>query len=416
MFQESSLAVSLIRAYVDHVRGTKRKRREGVWEIRVYIGRDPVTGKPKQISRTIHGSARAADEALRDLIENQAPTRVDGVGATVGQLLDAWLTECERLDLSPTTMRTYRAQINQTIRPRLGKVPLNRLTAKHLDDMYGAMKVAGQSPKTIRNHHAILSSALHQAVRWEWVRDNVAEMAKPPRVSQRRVTAPSVDIVRSVIVAADERDPRLAPLLMLGALTGMRRGELCALRWSDVDLDTGQLDVSRSVVVVPGGLAEKTTKTDRGRIIALDEVGVALLTEYRTQVDDWARQAEGEVADDAFVFSPVLDHSTPFRPDNVTSFFIRVRDSLGLEGVRLHDLRHFTATQLIGAGVDVRTVAGRLGHSDASVTLRVYSHVIEERDRAAAAIMGRVLEPPPPVETPKPRGRTTKPARRKAST
>jgi len=377
------------------VRGTKRKRREGVWEIRVYIGRDPVTGKPKQVSKTVHGGSRAADEALRDLIENQAPSRVDGVGATVSQLLDQWLQECERLDLSPTTMLTYRAQIKQTIRPRLGKLPLNRLTSKHLDDLYGAMKAAGQSPKTIRNHHAILSSALHQAVRWGWVRDNVAEMAKPPRVSPRRVTAPSVEVVRSIIVAAEKEDPRLAPLLMLAALTGMRRGELCALRWSDVDLKTGQMEVSRSIVVVPGGLAEKSTKTDRGRIVALDEVGVALLTQYRDQVDGWARQADGVVPDDAFMFSPELDGSTPFRPDSVTNFFVRVRDDLGFDSVRLHDLRHFTATQLIGAGVDVRTVAGRLGHSDASVTLRVYSHVIEERDRAAAVIMGRVLDPGP---------------------
>jgi integrase len=384
------------------VQGTKRKRREGVWEVRVYIGRDPVSGKPKQVSKTIHGGSRAADAALRDLIENQAPSRVDGVGATLGQLLDAWLKECERLDLSPTTMATYRAQIKQTIRPRLGRVSLNRLTSKHLDDLYGAMKAAGQSPKTIRNHHAILSSALHQAVRWGWVRDNVAEMAKPPRVSQRRVTSPSVEVVRSIIVAAEKKDPRLAPLLMLAALTGMRRGELCALRWSDVDLKIAQLEVSRSVVVVPGGLAEKTTKTDRGRIVALDEVGVALLTHYRAQVDDWASQADGTVANDGFVFSPELDGSTPYRPDAVTSFFIRVRDDLGFDTVRLHDLRHFTATQLIGAGVDVRTVAGRLGHSDASVTLRVYSHVIEERDRAAAVIMGRVLEPgktaPPALE------------------
>jgi integrase len=287
---------------------------------------------------------------------------------------------------------------------------LNRLTSKHLDALYGAMKVAGQSPKTIRNHHAIVSSALHQAVRWGWVRENVAEMAKPPRVTQRRVTAPSVDVVRSVIVAAEERDPRLAPLLMLAALTGMRRGELCALRWSDVHLETGQLDVSRSVVVVPGGLAEKSTKTDRGRIVALDEVGVALLTQHRANVDDWACQADGIVPDDAFVFSPELDGSTPFRPDNITSFFIGVRDDLGLEGVRLHDLRHFTATQLIGAGVDVRTVAGRLGHSDASLTLRVYSHVIEERDRAAAAIIGRVLEPAPKAVPELPTGtmKTTK--------
>jgi len=105
----------------------------------------------------------------------------------------------------------------------------------------------------------------------------------------------------------------------------------------------------------------------------------------------WADQAEATVPADAFIFSPYLDGCKPFRPDNVTNFFIRVRDSLGLTDVRLHDLRHFTATQLIGAGVDVRTVAGRLGHADPSLTLRVYAHVIEERDRAAAAVMGRVL-------------------------
>jgi integrase len=375
------------------VRGTKRKRREGVWEVRAYLGRDPVSGKPRQVSKTVYGSAKAADEALRDLIDKQAP-RSDGMGASFGQLLDRWLIECERLDLSPTTMRTYRAQIEQTIRPALGKVPLTRLNAKQLDDLYGAMKTAEKTPKTIRNHHAIISAALHQAVRWGWVRTNIAEQAKPPRVSQRRVKAPSVDVVRAVIEAAEDRDPRLAALLMLGALTGMRRGELCALRWSDIDLERGDMEVSRSVIVVPGGLSEKSTKTDRSRSVALDEVGVALLVQYRARVDEWASEAATGVADDAFVFSPHIDGATPFRPDNVTGFFIRVRDGLGLKDVRLHDLRHFTATQLIGAGVDVRTVAGRLGHSDPSLTLRVYSHVIEERDRAAAAILGRVLGTP----------------------
>lgn len=209
----------------------------------------------------------------------------------------------------------------------------------------------------------------------------------------KRVKAPSVEAVRSVIEAAEERDPRLAPLLMLAALTGMRRGELCALRWTDVDFERGELDVSRSVVVVPGGLAEKGTKTHRFRIVALDDIGVGLLLRHRANVEDWAQQAEVVVPEDAFVFSHAVDASKPFRPDNVTGFFTRVRDSLGLHGVRLHDLRHFTATQLIGAGVDVRTVAGRLGHSDPSVTLRVYSHALEERDRAAADVMGRVLGP-----------------------
>jgi integrase len=221
----------------------------------------------------------------------------------------------------------------------------------------------------------------------------MAEKAKPPRILQRRVTAPSVEAVRSVIEAAEDRDPRLAPLLMLAALTGMRRGELCALRWTDVDFERGELDVSRSLVVVRGGVAEKGTKTHRFRIVALDVVGIALLQRHRASVNDWAQQAKAAVPEDAYVFSHAVDGSKPFRPDNVTGFFTRVRDSLGFHDVRLHDLRHFTATQLIGAGVDVRTVAGRLGHSDPSVTLRVYSHALEERDRAAADIMGQVLSP-----------------------
>ena len=382
------------------MQGSKRKKREGVWEVRAFIGRDPVTGKVRHVSKTVHGSSRQADDVLRDLIETQVPSRPDGVGLSFGQLLDSWLEECERLDRSPTTMRTYRAQIEQTIRPALGKLQLTRVTARTLDDLYGSMKEAGKSPKTIRNHHAIISSALHQAERWGWVRQNIALLARPPKTTQRRIKPPSVDTVREVVLAAEERDPRLAPLLMLAALTGMRRGELCALRWSDVDFDRGELTVSRSVVVVPGGLEEKTTKTDRDRQVALDEVGMLLLRQYRLRVDDWARQAEATVPADAFIFSPYLDGSKPFRPDNVTGFFTRVRDSVGHHEVRLHDLRHFTATQLIGAGVDPRTVAGRLGHSDPSLTMRVYAHVIEDRDRAAASVMGRLMQPGPPALPP----------------
>jgi integrase len=225
------------------------------------------------------------------------------------------------------------------------------------------------------------------------VRTNVAEMAKPPRVAHKRVSVPSLDVVRDVIEAAERRDPRLAPLLMLAALTGMRRGELCALRWSDVDLGTGAVHVTRSVVVAPNGLAEKATKTDRARSVALDPVGVAVLTQHRALTAQWVREAGTQPSPNAFVFSPYVEGTTPFRPDNVTSFFIRVRNEVGAPHVRLHDLRHFTATQLIGAGVDVRTVAGRLGHADPSVTLRIYSHALEERDRAAAAVMGGILDP-----------------------
>ena len=171
----------------------------------------------------------------------------------------------------------------------------------------------------------------------------------------------------------------------------MRRGELCALRWNDVDLTLGVVEVSRSVVVVVGGVAEKSTKTDRSRKVALDPVGIALLTAHRAHVDRWVAEASGELPPDAFVFSPSVRGAVPYRPDNVTSLFIRVRDAVKAPDVRLHDLRHFTATQLIGAGMDIRTVADFLGHYDPSLTLRVFSHAIEERTKAAASIMGQVL-------------------------
>jgi integrase len=376
------------------VRGSKREIRPGVWELRVSLGKDPATGKWRQLSKTFHGGARAADAALRDIIDQQVPARSDGFGATFGQLLDEWLDETERLDLSPTTIRNYKSQVEHTIRPRLGKVLLSRLTPKHLDDLYGVLKDSGSSAKSIRNVHAIISAALHQGVRWGWVRSNVAELAKPPRVPHRRVRSPSLDIVQKVLEEAEDRDPRLSPLLMLAALTGMRRGELCALRWTDVDLENGVLDVSRSLVVVTGGTAEKSTKTDHSRRVSIDPVAISLLTEHRAMVEERLAEAEGILAEDAFVFSPFVEHSTPFRPDNVTSFFTRVRNAVGAPTVRLHDLRHFTATQLISAGVDIRTVAERLGHSDPSLTLRVYAHVIEEREKAAAAIMGKVLTTP----------------------
>ena len=257
------------------------------------------------------------------------------------------------------------------------------------------MKDAGKSPKTIRNHHAIIAAALHQGVRWGWVRSNVAEMAKPPRVAQSRVAAPSLEVVREVIEGAERRDPRLAPLLMLAALTGMRRGELCALRWSDVDLNVGTIDVAKSLVVSLRGVSSKSQRKQTGA-----DWLRSIRSESRCSPDTDQGLSVGlprpvpSCAADAFVFSPFPEGTTPFRPDNVTSFFIRVRNEVGAPTVRLHDLRHFTATQLIGAGVDVRTVAGRLGHSDPSVTLRVYSHALEERDRAAASIMGGLLAAP----------------------
>ncbi|MHB1444933.1 MAG: site-specific integrase [Acidimicrobiales bacterium] len=263
-----------------------------------------------------------------------------------------------------------------------GQVAGTNATVAYLMDEYSA----------IRQVHALLSGAFGQAVRWGWAPVNPAKAATPPVIRQRRIEPPAPAQVEALVREAEKRDPILAVLIMLAALTGARRGELCALRWSDVDLAAGTVRISRSLVDLTGRLEEKDTKTHQERTVSLGDPGVALLTLHRRQVLKRAKVAEAKVAPDAFVFSDRLDWATPVRPTRLTGFFTRLRDDLKLPDVHLHSLRHFMASQLAARGdVSVRTLAGRLGHADGSVTMRVYAAFFPAADAEAAEHMGRIL-------------------------
>jgi integrase len=197
-----------------------------------------------------------------------------------------------------------------------------------------------------------------------------------------------------MVQAAEGLDPMLAPILLLAALTGARRGELCGLRWSDVDWTDGTLAIKRSVYEVPGGgFGVKATKTHQGRRIGLDDLAIELLRRHRAAVLDRAGSLSLEVPDDAYMFSISPQGSEPIRPDVLTRFAGRAAKAAGVD-IHLHALRHFSATQGIAAGFDPVTVAGRLGHADPSITLRIYAHALEQRDRDLAAALGRTLSLP----------------------
>jgi integrase len=205
------------------------------------------------------------------------------------------------------------------------------------------------------------------------------------------MTAPAVsDVVRLMDAAAAKGDSVLATAIALAAVTGMRRGELCALKWSAVDLEVGRLRVSQSLSVTPGRLHMGDTKTHQVRNIALDRGAVDLLAERRLDQEKYGRTVGVELVPDPYVLSRDADASQPCLPDGLGRAYWRLTRELGIR-TRFHDLRHFSTTQLIGAGIDVRTVAGRLGHADASTTLRVYTHVLAERDRAAAEHIGGLV-------------------------
>jgi integrase len=189
-------------------------------------------------------------------------------------------------------------------------------------------------------------------------------------------------------------DPDLAVLLWLAATMGARRGELCALRWGSVDLEAAELLILRNLFQAAGRLVEKDTKTHAARRLALSHDSVALLEEHRRRCVERAEACGVRLSDEAFVFSFDPAGRQPMHPDSVTHRFSRLARRLGLR-TRLHDLRHYAATQLIAGGVDLRTVSGRIGHAGGgATTLRVYTQFLAAADRRAAEVLEKTLRRP----------------------
>ena len=380
--------------------GTKTQVAPGVWRLRVFVGRN-ANGSPIQRSKTIRAperkpgaGTRLADRELAKMI-TEASRGSSATGTeTVGQLLDRFLEHAESLGRSPTTLREHRRTIETTLRPELGRIKLTKLTAADLDRMYAKLTARGLKATSVRRIHAVIGAALHQAERWDLVDRNVAHRATPPPVHAAEVVAPRPDEVQRIIEVAEATEPALAGLLLLAALTGARRGELCALRWSDVDWQARTLSISKSIYEsAGGGWGEKDTKTHQARKIGLDELGLEILRRHRASVDKLAVDLGVTAAPDAFIFSRSPAGLEPIRPDVLSKFTKRVADKAGVS-THLHALRHFSATQAVAAGFDAVTVGARLGHADPSITLRVYSHSLEQRDRELAASLGRTLALP----------------------
>jgi integrase len=203
---------------------------------------------------------------------------------------------------------------------------------------------------------------------------------------------PTVDEVRTLLRAAEDSNPELASLIFVAATTGCRRGELCGLRWSDIDLDMCTITVRRSISDAGGKVSVKGTKTHQARRLTLDPATLEVLQRHLSLVEVRAIAAETTLSENAYVWSQVLDGSAPYRPDRVTGTFRNLTERIDMAHVTFHTLRHFSATALAGTGVSVRTIAGRLGHSNPNLTLRTYAHFLEAADREAAAALHTVTE------------------------
>jgi len=390
-----------------------RERSPGHWELRAFTGRDPVTGKPRQATRTFHGTEKEAGKALSQLVSEVEADTFDRTSATVGQLLDKWL-EAVETNQRPRTLYENKRKIEGRIRPVLGSVRLDKLGGDTLDAAYRGWLAEGLSPTTVHMYHSILSAACRQAVKWGWISAAPTARATPPKVERKEMFVPTPDQLSALVKAAVDVDPVLATAVALAALTGARRGELVALRWSDIDLAAGRVRFARSLTVAEGEQHTGPTKTHASRDIALDELGVEVLQRRWDDMDDLSGWAESPLVSDPFVLSYNANGAVPANPDTFTHRFGRLCQKMEAPALakvrkfnpkatrkdlapadrwpfRFHDLRHFSVTTLIAAGVDVRTVAERHGHARATMTLDRYAHALPERDREAAGVLGAAL-------------------------
>ena len=372
-----------------------REIRPGVWRLRVVVGYRP-DGQPRQASRTVRGTRRTAESDLAKFVVEAGKGQALVGSTTVATYLEQWMGHV-RAHRQPDTARNYALRCRR-LSEQLGSVRLDRLRAGQIDEAYRRWLAAGMTPVTVRTHHAVLSAALNQAVKWGLIERSPAPLVTLPAVEAPRRTIPDAPSVRRLVDAAEDSDPVLSAAILLAALTGARRGELLGLRWSDVDREGQVLHIERAVKREESGrrLRVGPTKTHQARRVSLDPVCLAVLETHHERAAGWAADAGVTLLPDGFVLTEDPTGASPMAPDTLTHRFARLAGRLDLGGVRFHDLRHAVATNLLAAGYELAVVAGRLGHRDPSITLRVYAHALSERDRQAALTLGALIAPRSP--------------------
>jgi len=362
--------------------GSVYKRSDGRWCATVSLDdgrRKSFYGKTRQeTGRKLATAVKARHDGLPIPAEKQ----------TVAQFLSEWL-QSTRPALRYRTWQRYEELVRLHALPTVGRLSLARLEPGHLQRLYGERLSAGQSPASVQRLHAVLHRALRDAQRWGLVARNVAALVERPRASRREMMALDPEQARSLMNAA--AGERLEALYVLALTTSMRQGELLALRWPDVDLDRGALQVRGSLQRLPDGLTIVEPKTANSRRqVALTRAAVEVLRRHRVEQNEERLKLGGAWEDNGLVFANEVGRPIEVRNLMRRSFLPLLKGS-SLPVIRFHDLRHTAATLLLGEGVHPKVVAEMLGHSRISTTLDLYSHVTPTMQRQAAEALDAVL-------------------------
>jgi integrase len=345
----------------------------------------------------VRGTKKTAQaELMRVLAEVENGTAVDPSRITLTEYLRRWLDGAD--GLSPKTAERYRQLVEQQIIPHLGTTLLQRLRPAQLQEWHAQLLRAGGSggrhlsARTVGHAHRVLHAALARAARVEIIGRNVASVLRPPKVDAHEIQALSGAQIGEMLARLDGH--ALHPIVVVALGTGMRRGELCALRWRDVDLDAPAVRVERSVEETAAGLRVKAPKSRHGRrSITLPGSAVGTLRAHRLrQIELRLALGAGRLGDDDLVFA--MPDGTLRSPDNLSRDWRRAVIGLKLPPVMFHALRHTHASALIAAGLDVLTISRRLGHGTPAFTLTVYGHLFSNTDLTAARAIDAAMGVP----------------------
>lgn len=380
------------------------------WELRVYTGKDPLTRKPRQKSKTVAATGKRDATRQANAWEVELHGSPTGGRHSFGELLDKWFTSKARR-WSPGTVRQHNSMRHRYL-AGFEDVDVRSIGTETLDDFYIALTERGGAcqrqprcetkpcdhgrpldPATVVRLHKMIHSALNQAVAWGWVARNVSDHADPGEVDEDEVEPPEPAAIVKMLAEAERVDFRLAVFMLVAVDTGARRGANCALRRHRIDLVSGTVSFPNVIVIGDNGLVERrASRTKRtAKLVALNPYTLAALRGLITAMEDRAKAAGAVLPHDCFVFSDDVMGQTPWHPDTATRKVRLLLRSMGLDDANLHALRHAMATMLLNAGIAPQVVAKRGGWANVVTMLNRYAHSVEASDRAAADAIGALL-------------------------
>lgn len=364
--------------------GTIRKRPDGRWEARILLGsgkRKSLYGKTRQeVSRLLANARRDREEGVEIATSRQ----------TVAHFPTYWVENVKKHHVEPSTYIRLRHDVRRHLIPSLGDHQLAKLTPQHLQSFYAQKLEAGYAQGTVRNMHKTIHDALESAVKLGLAYRNVASGVEPPRAESHEFTVLNEDQVHRLLETV--RGDRLEALIVVALATGMRKGELIALRWQDVDLQARIAKVTRTLKATLEGRQFGKAKTRHSkRTIALPVTAVEALRDHRTRQKEEIGLVGEAWQDNDLVFCNEIGERLPTSRFDACCWFGRLLKRARMPALRFHDLRHTAATLLLARGVNVKVVSEMLGHSSVAVTLTLYGHVLPHMQRDAAATMDDVL-------------------------